>query len=268
MIVQSLFDGELTIHTTPGPKWVGMGKTTKYSIRDKVWFIDDTEQHAVPKDAKGQPSFPIMFNDGGDAKVNGSIDYELPLDTTNLLSLHARYRSQEALENSGIRPTIAKSVYVSGPLMSATESYAARKNDLLASITDQTLNGIYRTRSSEVRVRDDVTGSEKTLLKAEIVKATNGVASAVWDKAANTHTAAGTFGAVVQSETDLLNLADGVETNITLKQALRILLAVGYGKASGSGTNTIKFRDPADTVDRVTMNVDVSSNRVAVNHNA
>jgi len=45
---------------------------------------------------------------------------------------------------------------------------------------------------------------------------------------------------------------------------LRIILAAVAGKASGGGTATIKFRDQADTKDRITATVDVDGNRTLV----
>lgn len=77
-------------------------------------------------------------------------------------------------------------------------------------------------------------------------------------------------GGVTATESDddfpvnTLSLANGVETGITLQQALRAILATLAGKASGGDTVTIKFRDPADTVDRVTMVVDSDGNRSSV----
>ena len=66
---------------------------------------------------------------------------------------------------------------------------------------------------------------------------------------------------------EILDAVDGVETGVTLRQGLRALLASLTGKATGGGTNTIAFRDPADTTDRVTLTVDESGNRSNVTLN-
>lgn len=63
-------------------------------------------------------------------------------------------------------------------------------------------------------------------------------------------------------------LDDAVEGTITLRQAVRLLLAVAVGKSSGGGTSTITFRDMADTKARVTATVDVDRNRTAVTRDA
>jgi hypothetical protein len=50
---------------------------------------------------------------------------------------------------------------------------------------------------------------------------------------------------------------------LTLRTAIRVLMAAVGGKASGGGTATIIYRDPADTHDRITLTVDNVGNRSA-----
>ena len=59
-------------------------------------------------------------------------------------------------------------------------------------------------------------------------------------------------------------LAGVVEGTITVKQALQATIAFAAGLASGGGTATLKFRDQADTKDRITMTVDANGNRTVV----
>jgi hypothetical protein len=62
----------------------------------------------------------------------------------------------------------------------------------------------------------------------------------------------------------LLDLAAGVETSLTLRQALRLLVAAEAGKLSGAATTTIVIRNVADSKNRITATVDASGNRSAV----
>lgn len=55
-----------------------------------------------------------------------------------------------------------------------------------------------------------------------------------------------------------------VEGTITLRQAMRLMLAVLTGKSSGGGTTTIVFRDIGDTKNRISATVDSDGNRTAV----
>lgn len=62
----------------------------------------------------------------------------------------------------------------------------------------------------------------------------------------------------------LLDRANGVETGITLRQALRLKLAALAGKLSGAATTTVTIRDANDAKDRITATVDADGNRTAV----
>lgn len=64
--------------------------------------------------------------------------------------------------------------------------------------------------------------------------------------------------------TALLDLANGVETGVTLRQAHRTELAAAAGKLSGAATTTVKIRNQADDKDRITATVDADGNRTAV----
>lgn len=67
-----------------------------------------------------------------------------------------------------------------------------------------------------------------------------------------------------QNADALLDRASGVETSMTLRQALRIVLAATAGKASGLATTTAVYRDTTDSKDRITATVDADGNRSAV----
>lgn len=66
----------------------------------------------------------------------------------------------------------------------------------------------------------------------------------------------------------LLDRAAGVETGWTIRQTMRIVLSVLAGKGSGLATTTAKYRDMADSKDRITATVDADGNRTAVTRDA
>ena len=83
--------------------------------------------------------------------------------------------------------------------------------------------------------------------------------------------AAATLHGVTDGKIDALNnitvadiLAGVVEGTITLQQSLRGLMSTNFGKASGGDTTSIKFRDLADTKNRVTETVDENGNRTSI----
>lgn len=62
----------------------------------------------------------------------------------------------------------------------------------------------------------------------------------------------------------LLDKTAGVETNRTLRQSLRLMLAACVGKLSGAATSTVAIRDTNDLVTRVSASVDTDGNRSSV----
>jgi hypothetical protein len=65
-------------------------------------------------------------------------------------------------------------------------------------------------------------------------------------------------------EAAILDDANGVETSITPRQALRLILAASAGKLSGAATSTVIIRNVGDSKDRITATVDADGNRAAV----
>ena len=62
-------------------------------------------------------------------------------------------------------------------------------------------------------------------------------------------------------------LDEAVEGTVTLRQAIKLILSLIAGKASGGGTATLIYRDINDTVNRITFTVDANGNRTAVSTN-
>ena len=55
-----------------------------------------------------------------------------------------------------------------------------------------------------------------------------------------------------------------VESGLSVREALQVILAANGGIVEDAETGTIRFRDQADTKDRITATVDVNGNRTSV----
>lgn len=162
-------NGTLRVGTQPGIYMQWFGTVTKYHKRDQFWFSNRSDQ-----DKKTDESLTVRFNDGGHAKISGSIAWEMPITEKNIIALHVRYGSHEAIEQQLMRTVIEKSVYMTGPLMSSAESYAARRNELLNLLDDQIVNGVFKTEATTERVKDTMTGIEKTIVVVRLIKGRDG----------------------------------------------------------------------------------------------
>lgn len=91
-----------------------------------------------------------------------------------------------------------------------------------------------------------------------------GTRTAVGLATANLDTQLGDLPTAAESATALLDAANGVETGLTPREALRLTSAALAGKISGAETTTVVIRNTADTKDRITATVDADGNRTAI----
>lgn len=164
VVNQYPFTGSMQYWTTPGFKWQWFGKTTHYYKTNQLWFGSDKESG----EQMGNP-IPVIFNDASDGLIYGSLRVKLPTETTYLTRIQTDYNGMERLMQDLVRPTVNKVIYASGPLMSAFESYAEKKNDLIEYITDQLNNGVYKTTVKTMEATDPITGDKKTVKIASLI---------------------------------------------------------------------------------------------------
>ena len=152
MVIQAPVSGKLTWSVQPGIYWQGWGQVTHYPKRKQFWFSEDVDE-----------SIKIRFNDRVHAWLSGSLAWEMPMDPTHLTALHTKYNNPVAIEHQLIRTVVEKAVYMTGPMMSSTESAAERRAEILQFIEDQLQNGVYRTDLVPTKITDPLSGKEKTV---------------------------------------------------------------------------------------------------------
>jgi len=150
--------GNLKFVTTAGPTLQMFGSVSSYNKMSTYEF-----------------ELPVRFNDGGHGTIFGSINYELPVDKEHLYLLHTKFGSQEAIQKQLVEVVVNKSVYMTGPLMSSKESYAEKRTNLINYIEDQIQNGVYKTLQRDVKTKDPITGTEKTVTVVEITLDDHGI---------------------------------------------------------------------------------------------
>jgi len=167
VINQVPISGELQFWTNPGLKAQMFGSTTQYQKSVQIWFTNKENQGSETDD-----EIPVLFNDGGNGFISGSIRLLLPNDEKHLRLIHTTFGSMDNLITELVKPTVTKVVFATGPLMNSYESYASRRTDFIRYIEDQLSNGVYRTVSTEVRSQDEFTGKDKLVKVADLVKDT------------------------------------------------------------------------------------------------
>ena len=164
LVVQVPISGKLLVSTEPGTHMLLSGTYELYPKRTQYSFSSAKDQGKKDIDE----SLKVRFNDGGHANVSGVISWEMPLDEPNIVKLHTKYRSYNAIEQQLVRPTIERAMYLTSPHMSSTESYAERRSEFLQLFEDQVRNGVYQTHTISRKEKDPITGADKTVQIVQI----------------------------------------------------------------------------------------------------
>lgn len=157
VVNQVPFTGKLEVWSAPGFYWQKFGTITEYYRTQQMWFGGVATEGGK---MQGNP-LPVTFNDFSDGLIYGSLRVKLPTDAEHMLRIQMHYNGMERLMQDLVRPTVGKAIYASGPLMSAVESNAEKKNDLIEYITDQLNYGVYKTTVRRVETVDAITGEKK-----------------------------------------------------------------------------------------------------------
>lgn len=172
-VCQMPITGNYAIWTDGGLQWQGLGTVNSYSKTSQVEFtgVEKNEEGYV---AAGEyPAAAVTFNDKGKGMVIGSFRVVLPTDEMNLSKIQKEFGSEKALITNLVKPTLYKVVTSCGPLMSSLESVSETRTDLIAYITDQLNNGVYKTKIVKSKVVNDITGEEEIRATAEIITDSN-----------------------------------------------------------------------------------------------
>ena len=164
VVNQYPFSGKMAYWTEPGFRWQWFGHTTEYYKTQQFWFGG--------KDVEGQSHgtpIKVIFNDASVGYIYGSLRVVLPTDVEHLRLIQTAYNGMDRLMNDLVAQNVVKVIYASGPLMSAFESYAEKKNDMVAYITDQLTYGVYKTTVKEEDSVDSFTGETKKVKVASLV---------------------------------------------------------------------------------------------------
>ena len=235
VVNQYPFTGNMEYWTTPGFKWQWWGKTTTYLKTQQLWFGSENDKG----ERMGNP-IPVIFNDASDGMIYGSLRVKLPTDKKYLERIQTDYNGMDRLMNDLVRPTVTKVIYASGPLMSAFESYAEKKNDLIEYITDQLNNGVYKTAVKRVEVTDAITGEKKIINVATLIP--DSLAAGGYKRSESSPFAY--YGLEIgQVAVSKIAYADKVNQQIAQQQEANMLIQTSRAKAAAAAQEAIRAEE-------------------------
>lgn len=240
VVNQYPFTGNMEYWTSPGFHWQWWGKTTTYYKTQQLWFGSDSESG----EQQGNP-IPVIFNDASDGMIYGSLRVKLPTDPKFLARIQTDYNGMDRLMNDLVRPTVTKVIYASGPLMSAFESYAEKKNDLIEYITDQLNNGVYKTAVKQAKVTDAITGEEKTVKIATLIP--DSLSAGGYKRSESSPFAY--YGLEIgQVAVSKIAYSDKVNSQIARQQEANMLIATSKAQAAAAQQESIRAEEEGKAI--------------------
>lgn len=240
VVNQYPFTGKMEYWTTPGLRGQWFGKTTKYYKTQQFWFgskSDSCEQEGNP--------IPVIFNDASDGMIYGSLRVKLPTDREHLSRIQTDYNGMDRLMTDLVAQTITKVIYASGPLMSAFESYAEKKNDLIDYITDQLNNGVYKTTVRTIEIVDPITGEKKTSKIAALIPDENAPGGYKRSESSPFAYYGLEIGQVAISKIDYSNK---VKSQIAQQQESNMLIQTSKAKAAAAVQESIRAEEEGKAI--------------------
>ena len=172
-VCQMPITGTYKVWTDGGLQMQMFGSVQSYSKTLQVEFSGVEKNQTGYVGVGRTPAAATTFNDKGRGMIVGSFRVVLPTDEQNMSKIQRDFGSEDALIDNLVRPTLYKVVTACGPLMSSLESVSETRTDLIAYITDQLNNGVYKTKAVKTEVLNELTGEMEVRTQSVILEDIN-----------------------------------------------------------------------------------------------
>lgn len=146
-IKQAIVTGTITVRTTPGMYWQGLGRIIPYKNVATIGFGREKGEGTADIG-----TIPVIFNDGSKADISGLVRIKLPNTETGAKELIKEYSGGfDHFIQAGALPVIKNAVKLSANLRSAQDAYTTLALFQQA-VEDQLVYGTYVTKSAVIYV--------------------------------------------------------------------------------------------------------------------
>lgn len=170
--VKQSVTGELEVWATPGLRLQMFGTITPYRKSGMIWFSSRSSEGS-----RRDESIQVRYNDGGTARLSGTIRYKLPYDRPDskekILTLHNAYRNEQNFIDRAIKRQLVEAVQLTAGMMNSQESYRTKKSLFSQLCHDQLQNGVYEVRQVSDTI-EATNGEMQQVVKNEIILDENG----------------------------------------------------------------------------------------------
>lgn len=165
-VKQAAISGKMTAKMTPGIWLQLFGDIQAWDKANTFYFTADSDEGK-----NVDQSMEVRFNDGSVCDISGTMRVFMPTNeqkAIELITVHG-YKDFDDLELKLLIPVVRNSLRLTANLMTARESYAAKRPDFVFWAWDQIQNGLYKTTEETREVLDLVSG-EKVTKSFKIIK--------------------------------------------------------------------------------------------------
>lgn len=169
-VKQAALSGNMSAKMTPGIWAQLFGDIEVWSKAETFFFTSDkSEGKAIDQ------SIEVRFVDGSLCNISGTLRIVMPTSESEAIALttvrgHKTYRD---VESKLILPTVRNVLRLTANLMTARDSYSAKRADFITWSRDQISNGMYQTTTEQRMVKDLISG-EMVSKTFKVIKTVDG----------------------------------------------------------------------------------------------
>lgn len=169
-VKQAAVTGNMSAKLTPGLWAQFFGDIEVWPKADTFFFTSDTKEG----DAMDQ-SIEVRFVDGSICNISGTLRIMLPSSESEAIALTTvrGHKTYNDVESKLILPTVRNVLRLTANLMTARDSYSAKRADFITFARDQIVNGMYQTATEQRMVKDLISG-EMVSKTFKIIKTIDG----------------------------------------------------------------------------------------------
>lgn len=158
-VKQAAVSGKMSAKMIPGLWPQLFGDIETFPTAETFFFTADKDEG---KDI--DQSIEVRFVDGSVCWISGTCRIMMPRTEQQAIDLVVKhgYKTYPDVEQKLILPTIRNVLRLTANLMTAEESYSAKRSDFITFAADQVKNGLYVTMDETRKVLDPISGEEVT----------------------------------------------------------------------------------------------------------
>jgi hypothetical protein len=168
--------GNQFVQYQPGIYYSGFFcKTTEWPNQISVSYQDTTTDMEMKDGTIEIGKIKIRF--GGDATtadVSGIVQYILPSDETEMITMHNAHRTPQSLVTKRLAPYTKECLQSSAQLMSSEMHYSGGRATMSQDFGEQLRGGVYLLKTNELMVYDSLEKENKRLYETKIQTDKNG----------------------------------------------------------------------------------------------